>query len=230
MKKYLLAMLVMLAALSAEASTYTDTVLPGKWNIYGTSFVEEKGLELVRVSFKLEGEMNQTTEFLKNIDEDIDKVIEDNQEKARGTINEDRKVLNECVINLRIYALDKTGFDIRVWKEEIPDVIEIPVLLPEVRPTLSTPFTLPTVNYNGLDLTVTFESEKSGKLRVKGYVDVSNVGKCEVNADCTLWKDGTERPAVDEETKSGCNAGAGILSLMALLILGRSFRFCSGRI
>ncbi|MBQ9419155.1 MAG: hypothetical protein IJU31_02130 [Synergistaceae bacterium] len=227
MKKIFLAMLMMLMAFSANASTYTDTVIPGKWNIYGTSFVEKN---FVRVSFKLEGEMNQATEFLKNISADIDKIIEDNQEKTRNVINPDRKVLNECAINLRIYALDKSGFDIRVWKGEISNAVEIPVLLPEMNPTIGKPFVLPSVTYEGLTLTVTFTSEKAGKLRVQGYVDVDSVGSCEINADCTIWKDGTQMPSTEEETKSGCNAGTGIFSLIALLILGRSFRFCSGRI
>ena len=175
--------------------------------------------------------MNQSTDILKNINADIDKVIEDNQEKSRNLIDENRRVLTSCDINLRLYIFDNAGFDFKVWDDRIDNAVKYPVLLPEVRPTLSNPFSLPAVSIQDLNLTVTFTSESSGKLRVQGYADLDTVGVCEINADCALWKDGTAKPALEEETSSGCNSSSGIFSaIAALLIFGRGKKFCSVQI
>ena len=232
MKKILLAILIStFLTPSLNASDYVDTILPGKWNVEGTSFIE-KGI--VRLSIKVEGTANQTTDELKNLAENIDKIIDNNEEKARNIINENRRVLTGCELDLRLYIFDKAGFDIKAWNEYIENAVKIPVLLPEMRPTISDPFILPSVTYNNLNYTLTFESESSGKLRVKGYVDVDTVGTCEINADCALWRDGTTKPELDKETSSGCNSGYGIfaacIAFIVLLILGRGTKFCSGQI
>lgn len=229
MKKIFFALLILLIASMLNASEYTDTILPGKWNIEGTSFIE-KGI--IRLSVKIEGEANQTTEFLKNLNASVDKVIENNQEKARNLINEERKVLNGCEVDLRLYILDNMGFDIKVWDHNIPNAVEIPVLLPEIRPTINEPLTLPSVTKDNITYTITFTSETSGKLRAKGYVDVDAVGTCEINADCALWKDGTTKPETEKETKSGCNS-LGIFSafiVLLMMMIGRGTKFCSGQI
>lgn len=234
-KKFLFVFLILVFILlcySVHASEYIDTVLPGKWNIYGTSFVEK---DFVRISFKAEGEMNLLTDVLKNLNASLDTIIDNNQKVSRNVINENRKVLTSCDINLKLYIFDKAGFDIRVWDDYIDNAIGIPVLLPEARPTINNPFVLPTVRLQDLNLTVTFTSESSGKLRVKGYADLDTVGVCEINADCALWKDGTERPSLEKETSSGCNAtGLGILvlfiALRLLVIFERGRKFCSERI
>ena len=232
MKKIFFALLILFIASMLNASEYNDTILPGKWNIEGTSFVE-KGF--VRISVKIEGEVYQTTEFLKNLNASVDKVIENNQEKARNVINEERKVLNGCEINLRLYIFDKTGFDIKVWDHYIPNAVQIPVLLPEMKPTINEPFVIPSITKDNITYTITFTSETSGKLRAKGYVDVDAVGTCEINADCALWRDGTTKPETEKETKSGCNSGLGIFSAFIILLIvivmnGRGTKFCSERI
>ena len=230
MKKFLFAFLILIISCSyAAASEYTDSILPGKWNIEGSSFVEKK---FVRISFKILGEMNQETDFLKNLNPSADKILEGSKEISRNVVNENRKVLTSCDINLKIYMLDKTGFDIKIWDGKIDNAVQIPVLLPEAQPTLNDPFVLPTVKIQDLNLTLTFTSESSGKLRVKGYADLDTVGVCEINADCALWKDGTTKPEIDKDTSSGCYAGKlGFLSAFAaLLILGRSKKICSEQI
>ena len=229
-KKFLFAVLILiLASPQIYASEYINSVLPGKWNIEGTSFVEK---DFVRISFKAVGEMNLSMDVLKNLNASIEKIIVDNQETARNVINEDRKVLTSCDVDLRLYIFDKAGFDIRVWKDYIENAIGTPVLLPEVRPTINNPFVLPTVKMQDLNLTVTFTSESSGKLRVKGYADLDTVGVCEINADCALWRDGTTKPSLEKETSSGCDSGIGIFSAFAALLLfwGRDRKFCSEHI
>lgn len=229
MKKIFFALLILLIASMLNASEYTDTILPGKWNIEGTSFIE-KGI--IRLSVKIDGEVNQTTEILKNLNASVDKIIENNQEKARNLINEERKVLNGCEVNLRLYIFDKAGFDIKVWDHNIPNAVQIPVLLPEMRPTINEPFVLPSITKDNITYTITFTSETSGKLRAKGYVDVDAVGTCEINADCALWRDGTTKPETEKETKSGCNS-LGIFSafiVLLMMMIGRGTKFCSGQI
>ena len=230
MKKIFFALLIFFVASASNSSEYTDTILPGKWNIEGTSFIEKS---FVRLSVKLEGEANQTTEFLKNLDASIDRVIENNQEKARSLVNEDRKVLNGCAVSLRLYIFDNAGFDIKVWEENIPNAVVIPVLLPEIKPTIGEPLVLPSVTRDNVKYTLTFNSESSGKLRAQGYVDVDTVGTCEINADCALWRDGTTKPSTEKETKSGCNSGFGIFSafiVLLIVMIGRGTKFCSGQI
>ena len=232
MKKIFLAVLILIiSTASLSASDYVDSILPGKWNVEGTSFIE-KGI--VRLSLKIEGTANQTTDELKNLAENIDKIIEDNEEKARNIINENRRVLTGCELDLKLYIFDKAGFDIKAWDEYIENAIQIPVLLPEMRPTISDPFILPSVTRDDLTYTLTFESESSGKLRVRGYVDVDNVGTCEINADCALWRAGTTKPELDKETSSGCNnnSGLGIFAafIVLLMMLGRRTKFCSVQI
>ena len=228
-KKFLFAFLILiLASPQIYASEYINSIMPGKWNIEGTSFVEK---DFVRISFKAEGEMNLSMDVLKNLNASIDKIIVDNQETARNVINEDRKVLTSCDVNLRLYIFDKAGFDIKVWDNSVENAIGIPVLLPEARPTINNPFVFPTVKIQDLNLTLTFTSESSGKLRIKGYADLDTVGVCEINADCALWKDGTARPELEKETSSGCTSGLGVFSaIAALLIFGRGRKFCSEQI
>ena len=227
MKKFLFVIFFfILSTASLNASEYTDTILPGKWNVYGKGFGEKS---FVRLSLEVKGIANQSTEELKNLSASVDKVIDNNQEVLRSAVNENRRVLTSCDVELTLYI---TGAGIKTWTEHIPNAVKIPVLLPEISPTVNNPFVLPSVTLDNITYTITFESETSGKLRIKGYVDVDVVGTCEINADCALWRDGTARPALEEETSSGCNSfNFGIFSaFIALLILGRSLRFCSGRI
>ena len=231
MKKFFTAIFILiflfLCISLLNASEYTDTVLPGKWNIHGTGFAE-KGF--VRLSLEVDGNAIQTTDFVKNLSASVDKILDDNQEVLRNAVNPERKVLTNCNVDL---TLRITGAGIKAWNENIPNAVKIPVLLPEIRPTINNPFALPSVTLNNIKYTVTFTSETSGKLRGQGYVDVDLVGTCEINADCALWKDGTKAPATDEETHSGCNSGIGIFTAFtALLIIGigRGTKFCSGRI
>ncbi len=227
MKKFFFAIFFfILSTSSLNASEYTDTILPGEWNIYGQGF-GEKGV--VRLSLEVKGIANQSTDELKNLSASVDKVIDNNSEVLRSVVNENRRVLRSCDIELTLYI---TGAGIKTWKEHIPNAVKIPVLLPTMRPTISNPFVLPSVTLDNITYTITFESETSGKLRIKGYVDVDVVGTCEINADCALWRDGTEMPALEEETSSGCNSfNLRIFSaFIVLLIFGRGLKFCSGRI
>ena len=229
MKKiFILIFLILIFSCSSlNASEYIDSVLPGEWNIEGTSFVEKS---FVRFSFRIEGEMNQAVDIVKNLNENVDKILDGSEEITRSVVNENRKVLTSCDIDLRIYMFDNAGFDIKVWDKTIDNAVKIPLLLPEARPTLNDPFVLPAIKIDDLNLTLTFVSEASGKLRIQGYADFDTVGTCEINADCALWKDGTAKPSTEEETSSGCNAGGTALLILLIIEIGRGKKFCSAQI
>ena len=131
----------------------------------------------------------------------------------RNDVAQDLNCLRAYDINLRVYALDKSGFDVKIWDDNIPNGIRLPIVYPEFEATLNDPFTLPSVTQNGLTYTVSFTSETAGKLRVQGYIDTS-IGDIELNSDGTIWKYGTARPSTESETKSGCNMGMGILMML----------------
>ena len=217
MKKFFLCVMFMIFAVSAEGFNVS-----GKWNILGTGFVEKS---FVRISLELRGEMNLTTSEAMNLSHDMVNVISNDTSTfiSRDKISDYSDCLTGYEINLSLYAFDKTGLDIKIWEDNYPNGIIIPILFPDFTPTLNNPFVLPAVTHNGLTYQVTFTSETSGKLRVTVYVDTEYVGDIEINSDCAIWKNGTSRPSIVSETSSGCDSGTGIFAVMILLSGVRKF-------
>ncbi len=209
MKKLLL-MMLLTVAVAAEAYE-----LSGTWNIYGTGFVEKS---FVRISLKLSGEMELFTCKVSELSSDVLQILSNDTVTVinRYDVDQDLSCLRAYDINLRVYALDKSGFDVKIWDDNIPNGIRLPIVYPEFEATLNNPFTLPSITQNGLTYTVSFTSETSGKLRVQGYIDTT-IGDIELNSDAAIWKYGTVQPSTESETKSGCNMGMGIIALMMLL-------------
>ncbi|MBQ9903672.1 MAG: hypothetical protein IJM47_02675 [Synergistaceae bacterium] len=186
MKRIFLTLIMIFCSMTAEAYD-----IPGTWNVYGTGFVEKS---FVRISFELRGEIEL---YSRDIGENLD-------------------CLTSYDVNLRIYALSKSGFDLKVWDDSFNEIFEYPIPIPEVSPTPNNPIVFPAITRGKLTYQLTLTSETAGKLRVKGYVDVDTVGEVEINTDCVVWKKGTQRPDTDSSTKSGCNLG--ITALMLLLL------------
>ena len=209
MKKFLL-LLMLLTVTFAEAYE-----LSGTWNIYGTGFVEKS---FVRISLKLAGEMELFTCKVSELSDDVLQILSNDTVTVinRYDVDQNLSCLRAYDINLRVYALDKSGIDVKIWDDNIPNGIRLPIVYPEFEATLNDPFTFPSVTQNGLTYTVSFTSETSGKLRVQGYIDTS-IGDIELNSDAAIWKNGTPQPSTESETKSGCNSGLGIFALMMLL-------------
>ena len=184
----------------------------GLWNIYGTGFVEKS---FVRISLGLSGEMELSTCKVSELSDDVVKVLSNDTVTIlnRNELAKDLNCLRAYDINLRVYALDNSGLDVKIWDDNIPNGLRIPIVYPEFEATLNDPFTLPSITQNGLTYTVSFTSETAGKLRVQGYIDTS-IGDIELNSDGTIWKEGTSRPSTESETKSGCNMGMGILMML----------------
>ena len=209
MKKVLM-LLLMMIAIPAEGYE-----IAGTWNIYGTGFVEKS---FVRISLELEGEMELSSCKVSELSHDIVQVLSNDTVTImnREDVDQTLDCLTEYDINLRVYALDKSGIDVKIWDDNLPNGIRIPIVYPEFEPTLNNPFTLPAVTHDGLKYQVTFNSENAGKVRITGYIDTT-IGDIELNSDCVIWKKGTARPSTASETKSGCNTGMNIFMIMMLI-------------
>ena len=210
---------VMILLMSCVMAYATEYDLGGLWNIYGTGFAEKS---FVRISMELFGRMTLTTCRISDLSADVVNVISDDTITliSRDKVDENLRALTGYEIDLRIEALANTGININAWEDHLPDGIRIPVVFPAREPSAEFPFVLPAVSADGMRYQVVFTSLKSGKVRINGYVDFDIVGSTEINSDCALWKEGTEMPALESETKSGCNSGAGFLAVMAMIIAG----------
>ncbi|MBQ7169256.1 MAG: hypothetical protein IJR63_05075 [Synergistaceae bacterium] len=211
MKKAFLLLLLMMTAVTAEGYE-----ISGTWNIYGTGFVEKS---FVRISLELRGGMELSTCKVSELSYDIIEVLSNDTVTVmrREDVDQNLDCLNGYEIDLRLYAFDKTGLDIKIWDDNLPNGIRIPIVFPDFTPTVNNPFVLPAVIHNGISYQVSFTSETSGKVRIRGYFDTDYVGDIEINSDCAIWKSGTARPVTDSETSSGCDSGAGVFALMILL-------------
>ena len=217
-RKLLLALiLVTLARSSISADEYDEYIIPGKWNIKGKGFGEYSP---VRLQLKLYGDMDLTTSAVSELDTEA--IISDDQTLPLDLLHLDgnMRALTGYTIHLQ---LNLTGASIKAWDEDFPNYIRIPILLPNMRPTANNPFVLPSVNLEKFRYKVSFTSTTTGKIRINGYTDVDNLGRCEINADCAIWKDGYPEPALEEETSSGCDSG--ISSLMLLLVFAGVRKF-----
>ena len=203
MRKILLACLVLLLCSASVCGEEYD--ISGYWNIKGQGFAEKS---FVRVSLSLTGILQLKTSTAQEVARDF---------TGYDVASVDARFLTSYDIYLRI---DATGIDIKAWEDNIPNGINIPVPLPEMRPTLNDPYTLPiSVSSEGLTYSVTLTSTESGKVRITGYVDLDTIGSTEINSDCALWKFGTPMPEFESETSSGCSSGFGAW-VIALVLLG----------
>ncbi|MBQ7220616.1 MAG: hypothetical protein IJS28_06510 [Synergistaceae bacterium] len=217
MRKFAAALVLMLLACSQiAADEYDETILPGLWHIKGRGFGEYSP---VRLQLSLTGNMDVTTaklseisadnQYIKSGDETIPLDLENNPQLA------DMKALTGYKIYMR---LNLTGAGFKAWDEDFPNGIRIPVLLPNMRPTVNDPFVLPGITYDNLTYQLSFTSPTSGKVRINGYTEVEHLGNCEINADCAIWRDGYPEPSLEEETKSGCDSGMSALMLLLVFM------------
>ena len=187
--------------------------------------------------------MNLETKTLNEISKDVTIIVSEDGETEIALDLENSEILSSDMKALTSYdikmELSLTGLKIKAWKEDYLNGIKYPVLLPKMRPTVSKPFVLPTVTIDDDDdtilyVTVSFVSSSAGKVRIRGYTDVGELERCELNADCVIWCDGYPEPELEEETNSGCHVGSfGILSAFAallIIVIGRGKKICSGQI
>ncbi|MDR3231932.1 MAG: hypothetical protein LBT65_10875 [Synergistaceae bacterium] len=111
--------------------------------------------------------------------------------------------------------LDASRLDINAWAYSKRVDLPVPVGMPELDPTLSQPFRLPSVTVDGMTYQVTLTSTTSGTVKIYGKLDVDVVGTVDIDSESIIWKEGTDRPDIDDKL-SGCSAG---VPLWALLLL-----------
>ena len=180
---------VLLTVLSSSPSSAGEYRVGGRWRTDGGGFAE-KGF--VRVSLNNSGVLT-----------------------LRSTM--DGEV--ERLTGYNMYGeLSATGFDINAWRQSDDHDYAIPIEVRDFNPSMSDPFVLPSFTIDELTYTVVFTSVNSGTVKLRGYVDIDVVGRCEVNADNAIWREGTQRPSVPE-TESGCSAGMGPLPLALYFVL-----------
>ena len=235
-KKIFLAFTIfVLSCSSIAAEDFEEKIIPGLWYIKGTGYGEYSP---IRLKLTLEGTMNVETKTLNEISNDVTTILSEDASTEIALDLENSEVLSSDMKALTSYdiylRLNLTGLQVKAWDEEYPNGIKIPVLLPAMRPSTSKPFVLPTVRIDDdestIDVTVSFVSPSAGKVRISGVADVSGFD-CEIQGDCKIWRAGYSEPELEESTNSGCNTGLGIISaLAALLVIGRSKKFCSGQI
>lgn len=161
----------------------------GRWLLEGEGY----GDKSVRVQLSLDGHLDIRTEIVG-----------------------ERRYITGYDLWIRINA---SRLDIKTWSETYSEELSVPILLPELRPTLNSPLVLPAVKTkDGLIYQVTLTSVSSGTVKIYGTIDLDVIGATEINSECALWKEGTERPDI-EDLSSGCSVGAGMGSALLLLPL-----------
>ena len=163
----------------------------GRWLIEGTGYGEKSP---VRLRLALDGYMDLKT-----------------------VTSGDARFVTGYDLNMR---LDTSRAGVKTWTEEIHETLRIPVPLPSLAPTVNEPFKLPAFRADGLTYAVTLTSATSGTVDIYGTIDLDVLGRTEVNSKSAVWKDGTRRPDLDDDLKSGCSAGTPFLALALLAPLG----------
>lgn len=133
----------------------------------------------------------------------------------------------ETITGYEVYGkLDASRLDINAWSYRNDITLGTPIPVKDFNPSMSEPFKLPPITVDELTYTLELTSVNSGTLKLRGYVDIDVVGRCEVNADNAIWKEGTPKPDIPD-SESGCNAGAALPAMT--LLLGLSTLIAKGR-
>lgn len=179
MKRVFMALILAIFVMIGACSAEAKGI-GGRWLLDGTGFAE-KGI--LRVSLNANGDMD----IIASAD-------------ASGT---------EKITEYRLRGeLNASRLNINTWKYDHATPVNPPITVNNFNPTVSEPFRLPSFTIQELTYTVELTNETSGTIKIRGFVNIDKVGRCEINADCALWKEGTTRPDAPN-SKSGCSAGAG---------------------
>ena len=185
----LAALLSVCCAVLPAAAEPVSYDIAGRWLIQGEGYGEKR----VRVQLALEGTLDIHT-----------------------AIHEGKRCITGYDLWLR---LDASRMNIKAWTERYSETLRVPVPLPELRPTLSNPFYLPPVKTKeGLTYEVTLTSVTSGKVDIYGTIDLDVIGRTEIQSTSAIWKEGTERPGI-EDVQSGCGIGPGLGAMLLLVPL-----------
>ena len=220
MKKFLLCVMIMMFAVAAEGyGTFS-----GEWNIEGEGFAEKS---FVRTQLEIKGNMNVSACSLSDLPESVVNVMSSDWEtlisrdEVRGLYQ-----LLDCLtglsMNLSVYA---SSLGVNVYEENNPNEITDPYLFLDIIPSLENPLEFPDMNIGKMNIRLTLTSENAGKVWLKGNINTSylGLGEVEINTECAIWKNGTQRPALSGGGKSGCDSGMSIFAAMILFLGVRKF-------
>ena len=133
----------------------------------------------------------------------------------------------ETITGYEVYGeLEASRLGVNAWSYRNTITLGTPIPIKDFNPSMSDPFKLPPITIDDLTYTLELTSVTSGTLKLRGYVDVDVVGRCEVNADNAIWKQGTPKPDIPD-SESGCNAGATLPA--AAILLGLAGLIAKGR-
>ena len=218
MKKFLLCVMILMMSVTAEGfGTFS-----GKWNIYGEGFAE-KGF--VRTQLEINGDMNVSACSFSDLPADVVNVVSTDWETVMkrdeiGGLHTLFDCLTGLAMNLRVYA---SSLGVNVYEENNPNEITDPYLFLDIIPSLDEPLAFPEIKVGGMTLRLTLTSENSGTVWIRGNVNTSYLGEVEINTECVIWKDGTQRPSFSGGGSSGCDSGMNVFALMILLLGVRKF-------
>ncbi len=218
MKKFLLCVMILMMSVTAEGfGTFS-----GKWNIYGEGFAE-KGF--VRTQLEINGDMNVSACSFSDLPADVVNVVSTDWETVMkrdeiGGLHTLFDCLTGLAMNLRVYA---SSLGVNVYEENNPNEITDPYLFLDIIPSLDEPLAFPEFTIGGMTLRLTLTSESAGTIWIRGNVNTSYLGEVEINTECVIWKDGTQRPSFSGGGSSGCDSGMGIFAVMILLLGVRKF-------
>ena len=188
----LLVLLMAVAALHvavrpAAAEEPVSYDIAGRWLMQGEGYGDRNSL---RLQLRLDGVLDIRTGMVDN---------------------------RRCVTGYDMWIrIDSTRVRIKTWQERYREELRVPIPLPELRTTLSSPLVLPAVKTReGLIYQVTLTSVTSGTVKIYGNIDLDVVGRTEINSECALWKEGSDKPDI-KDLVSGCSVGAGAGSLLLL--------------
>lgn len=187
-RTFFAALLLACSALCAPSEA-ASWDMAGRWLIEGTGYGEYSP---VRLTLNLDGYMD-----------------------AKTALSGDIRYLTGYDLDLR---LDVSGMSVETWREQRSETFREPVPLPEMNPTLSQPFTLPEFWIDDLRVKIELRSESSGKVDIYGTIDLDVIGRTEVNSVSAFWREGTEKPDVDD-LDSGCASFMSALALLPVVFL-----------
>lgn len=120
----------------------------------------------------------------------------------------------ETLTGYNVYCiLRATKAEFNAWSYTGSLRLPNPITITDYNPTLNDPLYLPSFTVDDLTYTITLKTTESGTVKIRGYTNIDGVGRCEVNADCAIWKQGSPKPDIPN-TESGCDAGIGSLAAL----------------
>ncbi|MDR1378097.1 MAG: hypothetical protein LBJ36_03505 [Synergistaceae bacterium] len=176
-RNLVIALLFLFLAPGSVLADYDIYDISGPWFIEGGGFVE-KGI--ARVEMTLDGTLDMRTQ------------IESGDQYFLG-------------FSLAM-QLNASKLNINAWRYSKVVILNTPVKVPELAPTMSNSFKLPPVSVDGLVYEVTFTSTTSGIVKISGYIDVDIVGQVEISSESAIWKKNSPKPDISNKA-SGCNSG-----------------------